>query len=67
MTTMRVRNANPVKTHYVIVALLGAVGGGIVIALATRAIPKMMSRMIPGMMRGMMAQMGQGACEPTEM
>ncbi len=48
---------------YVIAALLGAIGGGIIVALATRAIPKMMSQMMPKMM----AQMGGGDCDPAEM
>ncbi len=52
---------------YVIAALLGAIGGGIIVALATRAIPKMMSQMMAQMMPKMMAQMGEGDCGPAEM
>jgi outer membrane lipoprotein SlyB len=40
---------------YVLTALLGAIGGGLVVALVTRAIPKMMS------------QMGEAGCDPAEM
>ena len=51
---------------YVIAALLGAIGGGIIVALATRAIPKMMSQMMSGRMQNMMAQMEEGDCDPAE-
>ena len=49
--------------RYVLAAVLGAIGGGIVVALATKAVPRMMS----GMMRNMMAQMGEDGCDPAEM
>ena len=48
---------------YAIVVALGAVGGGLLVALATKAIPRMM----PKMMRNMMAQMGGEGCSPAEM
>jgi CheY-specific phosphatase CheX len=47
--------------------LLGAIGGGLVVAVATKAIPKMMSQMMAGMMQNMMAQMGEAGCDPGEM
>jgi len=49
---------------YFLTAILGAIGGGIIVAVATRAIPKMMSQMMAGMMQNMMAQEG---CNPMEM
>jgi len=52
---------------YVLAALLGAIGGGLVVLLATRAIPKMMSQMMSGQMSKMMARMKEGGCEPSEM
>jgi CheY-specific phosphatase CheX len=52
---------------YVLVALMGAVGGGLVVALVTKAIPKIMSNMMSGMMRNVMAQMGEAGCDPAEM
>ena len=52
---------------YFFAAGLGAVGGGILIALATRAIPKMMSKMMAGMMENMMSDMGAGDCSPADM
>jgi len=48
---------------YMLAVSIGAVGGGILAALATRAIPKMMS----GMMQNMMSHMGGGGCSPAEM
>ena len=52
---------------YVLAALLGAIGGGLVVALGTRAIPKMMSNMMSGMMQNMMSRMSEGGCDPAEM
>ena len=42
---------------------LGALGGALLMALATQAVPKMMA----GMMRSMMARMRDGGCDPAEM
>ncbi len=50
----------------VIAFLLGAAGGGLLVTLATRAIPKMMSQMMAGMMQNMMAHMGEEGCNPAE-
>ena len=52
---------------YILVAFLGAVSGGLVVAIATRAVPKMMSQIMSGMMQNMMSQMGEGGCDPAEM
>ena len=51
----------------ILAAVLGALGGGLVVVIATRAIPKIMSQMMPGMMRNMMAHMGEQGCSPAEM
>jgi hypothetical protein len=51
------------RRGYIIAALMGAIGGGLVVALATKAIPKMMSKM----MRNMMLNMREGGCDPAEM
>jgi CheY-specific phosphatase CheX len=51
---------------YALAAVLGVVGGGLIVALATKAIPKMMSQMMSGMMQNMMARMGEGGCNPAE-
>jgi len=52
---------------YLIAAALGATVGGIGVAIFTRAIPKMMSRMMPVMMGNMMKQMGGEGCNPEDM
>lgn len=48
---------------YLLAAALGAIGGGIAVAIVTQALPKMMK----GIMRNMMAQMREGGCDPAEM
>lgn len=50
---------NSQRQKYVLAGLLGALAGGILVALATKAIPKMMSGMMAGMMKNMM-QKGEG-------
>ena len=56
------KNAGTRTAGYVLAAGLGALGGALLMALVTRAIPKMMV----GMMRSMMAQMRDGGCDPAE-
>jgi hypothetical protein len=48
---------------YALALVLGAIGGGLVVAIATRAVPKMMS----GMMQNMMMQMQKNGFNPGEM
>ena len=48
---------------YMIVGTIGAVGGGLLVAMATRAMPKVMS----GMMQKMISHMGGEGCSPAEM
>ncbi len=48
---------------YMLTLAVGAVGGGLVIAWATKAMPKMMS----GVMQNMMAHMAGEGCSPAEM
>jgi len=54
------------KQRYVLATFLGILLGGAIVALATKAIPKMMSQMMSGMMKNMMSQMGEAGCSPTE-
>ncbi len=61
------RQGNSPSGRYMLAAVLGAVGGGLIVAFATKAVPKMMSEMMSGMMRNMMAQMGEDSCNPAEM
>lgn len=48
---------------YLLAAVLGAIGGGVIVALTANIFPKMMS----GMMQNMMEQMRQSGCSPAEM
>ncbi len=52
---------------YAIAALFGAIGGGLLVALATRAIPKMATGIMTGMMQSMMSQLKASGCNPSEM
>ena len=52
---------------YAAAFLLGAAGGGLLVALGTRAIPRMMSRLMSGTMQEMMSRMGENGCDPAEM
>ena len=63
----KMHNKGAHSRGYALAAIFGAIGGGLVVALATKAIPKMMSQMMSGMMRNMMAPMGEGGCDPAEM
>ncbi len=47
--------------------LLGAVGGGIVVMIATKAIPAMLANFLFAMMGKMMSRMEAGGCNPPEM
>ena len=51
------------RRSYILAALVGALGGGLVVALATKAIPNMMSQV----MQNMMSNMREGGCDPAEM
>jgi len=51
------------KRGYFFAALAGAIGGGLTVAIATKAFPKMMQ----AMMKNMMAAMAEGGCDPGEM
>ena len=52
---------------YIVAGLFGAVLGGLGVSLATRAIPKMASKMAAGMMQGMADRMRESGCDPAEM
>lgn len=55
------------KMGYMTAAFFGAVASALIVALATRAIPRIMSQTMAGMMQNMMTQMGGDACDPAEM
>ena len=48
---------------YMLTLAVGAIVGGIAVAWATRAVPKIMS----GMMQNMMANIREEGCDPQEM
>ncbi len=52
---------------YLVSVLLGAIGGGIVVMIATKAIPTMLANMMSAMMGKMMSQMEASGCNPQEM
>lgn len=52
---------------YLLAAVLGAAGGALLAALATDAIPKILSRTMAGMMENRMSSMGGEGCDPEEM
>lgn len=54
------------KKGYAVAFLLGTMGGGLFVTLATRAVPVMMSKMMSAMMQNMMARMREGGCDPSE-
>ena len=51
---------------YALVGLLGAAVGGLIVVVATEAVPRMMSGMMAGMMRKMMESAGEGGCAPLD-
>jgi hypothetical protein len=53
--------------NYAVAVLFGAIGGGLFVALITRAIPKMMTQMTSGMMQNMMNRMRESGFDPSEM
>jgi hypothetical protein len=55
------------RNNYAVAFLLGVVGGGLMVALATKAIPKMMKQTMSGMMQYMMSHMSESGCDPSEM
>jgi len=56
-------NTGSNSTKYLFALAVGVIAGGLVVAIGTRAIPKMMS----GMMQNMMARMREEGHDPAEM
>jgi hypothetical protein len=61
------RNEPILGKGYVLVGVGGIVIGGLTVALATRAIPKIASRVATSMMESMVSRMREGGCDPGEM
>ena len=51
---------------YALAIVLGEIGGGLIVAVATKAMPKMMSGMMRNMMQNKMRQMGKTGFNPGE-
>jgi hypothetical protein len=51
---------------YLLAAALGAVAGGLAVAIGSKALPTMMSRMMATAMENMRMQMGGEGCDPAE-
>ena len=52
--------------NILLAGLLGAIGGGLLAVLITRAIPKMMARIMTGMMKSWMASMKDENGNPVD-
>jgi hypothetical protein len=55
------------RTGYALAALVGAISGGVLVAVATRAVPKMMDGMMSRMRHKMVEHMRQSGINPAEM
>lgn len=60
------QNISQRRSHLVLM-LLGAIGGGILVMIATKAIPTMLANLLSGMMGKMMSKMEALGCNPQEM
>ncbi len=65
------QHSNPARRGYILVAFAGALGGGIAVALVTKAIPRIASQLMNEMMskmpRLMMEKMKSEGFDPAEM
>jgi len=61
------KNRSSLGRSHVWATLLGAIAGGLVVALATRAIPKMTSRMMSEMMQSAMDRMRAGGSDMADL
>lgn len=53
-------SADSYRKGHVFTAALGAIGGALVVVVATKVIPKIMAQIMSGMMRNMRAAMESG-------
>ena len=59
-------NVSSDRGKLVLAALLGAAGGGLVVVLATRAIPRLMGRAMSQVIQSMSAHTGEESCNPAD-
>jgi hypothetical protein len=55
-----------VNLTYALVALLGAAAGGLIVVVATRAVPRILCRTMAAMMENMAGRMGEGGGDPSD-
>ncbi len=64
-------NADSYRKRYVLAVALGAIAGGLIVALGTKAVPRMMSQMMSNMAsqmrQTMMACLKEEGANPAEM
>jgi putative flippase GtrA len=51
---------------YILVGAIGALLGGVMVLVASNALPKMMSSFMSGMMSNLMMGVGEEGCSPVE-
>ena len=55
-----------VNLKYALVALLGAAAGGLIVVVATRAVPRILCRTMAAMMENMAGRMGEGGGDASD-
>jgi len=60
------RNRSISTRHFALAFTLGAAAVGILLTLAAKAIPRVMSKVMSGMMQNMMTRMKQSGGSPSE-
>jgi hypothetical protein len=51
---------------YLLAVAVGAIGGGLAVLVASRAVPRIMGPAMAGMMRQMMSSMHEEGCSPAD-
>jgi hypothetical protein len=51
---------------YALVGLLGAAVGGLIVVVATKAVPRILCGMMAAMMENMAGRMGEGGGDPSD-
>jgi hypothetical protein len=54
------------RGRLVLVAVLGAMGGGLAVTLATRAIPRLVDHTVSKVVQGMSDLIGEEGCSPAD-
>jgi hypothetical protein len=55
-----------VNLKYALVALLGAAAGGLIVVVATKAVPRILCRTMAAMMENMAGRMGEGGGDASD-